>query len=118
MIDALEMARALLQRNALELRQMAMNAAEKPADLGGVREPNTLNEAELAAAASLIELLCERAGVHPPSWTSKAPSLKSPFYVVASAKRMPRLRVLCETQGPETLRKRGFLAPPEFLTFA
>jgi len=33
-------------------------------------------------------------------------------------KRMPRLRRLCEEEGPAPLRERGILAPPEFLTWA
>jgi hypothetical protein len=40
------------------------------------------------------------------------------MFVVKSAETMPRLRHLCETQSPEPLRRRGFLAPPDFLTFA
>jgi hypothetical protein len=31
---------------------------------------------------------------------------------------MPRLRRLCESEGPEPLRRRGLFAPPEFLTHA
>ena len=36
----------------------------------------------------------------------------------AAAETMPRLRRACETEGPEPLRRRRLLAPPEFLTSA
>jgi hypothetical protein len=45
-------------------------------------------------------------------------SLKEPVYLVNAAIKMPRLRILCEEQSPEPLRKRGFLAPPNFLESA
>jgi hypothetical protein len=37
---------------------------------------------------------------------------------VAAAETLPRLRRLCEEEGPEPLRRRGLLAPPDFLTAA
>jgi hypothetical protein len=41
-----------------------------------------------------------------------------PVFLLESATRMKRLRILCETEAPEPLRKRGLFAPPDFLTFA
>ena len=40
------------------------------------------------------------------------------LYLVKAARTMPRLRQLCEQEGPEPLRRRGILAPPELLTVA
>jgi hypothetical protein len=43
---------------------------------------------------------------------------RTPLALAAGVVELPRLRRLCEEEGPEPLRRRGFLAPPEFLTFA
>jgi len=37
---------------------------------------------------------------------------------VRAALTMPRLRRLCEVEGPEPLRRRAVMAPPDFLTIA
>jgi hypothetical protein len=118
MVKILDMARALINGSALELRQLSMDALESPHELALVPMPTNVAATELAAAAGIVELLCDRAGVTTPSWVHSAPTLEVPMFVVKSAARMPRLRTLCETEGPVALRKRGFLAPPEFLTFA
>ncbi|MEE8583936.1 MAG: hypothetical protein V3T83_03695 [Acidobacteriota bacterium] len=44
--------------------------------------------------------------------------VEEPVYLVRAALSMPRLRRLCRQEGPEPLRWRGILAPPEFLTMA
>jgi hypothetical protein len=72
----------------------------------------------LAIAASLAELLAERQNQSPPVWTREIGALKEPFFLLQSAENMKRLRVLCETQAPEPMRKRHLYAPPNFLEFA
>ncbi len=118
MTDPLAIARALLAFDAMALRLLAAEALEDPADLSCVPEPAEATAEELAAAAAVVELLCERAGVPSPEWTERAPSLPQPRFVLSHAARMPRLRALCERESPPALRRHGFLAPPDFLTTA
>jgi hypothetical protein len=40
----------------------------------------------------------------------------NPIYLVRAAETMPRLPHSCETEGPESLRRRRVYAPPEFST--
>ena len=54
----------------------------------------------------------------PPSWTKEIGALQEPFYLLQSAEKMKRLRLLCETQSPEPMRRRHLYAPPNFLEFA
>ena len=57
-------------------------------------------------------------GQQPPPWTNDVAPSRTTIYLVRSAEIMPRLRLLCEQEGPEPLRRRHILAPPEFLTIA
>ena len=72
----------------------------------------------MAAAASLVELLSLRLHQTPPPWAKDVGALPEPIYLLKAAGSMKRLRILCETEAPEPLRKRGFYAPPNFLEFA
>jgi hypothetical protein len=72
----------------------------------------------LALSASLAELLAFRQKQTPPAWTKEVGALQEPFYLLQSAEKMKRLRLLCETQSPEPMRKRHLYAPPNFLEFA
>lgn len=118
MIDILAIATALLNRSALDLRQLVQDALRDSARLTDIAMPATASAVELAAAASMVELLCIRAGVRAPDWAGSIPPLAVPMHVTRGAETMPRLRALCEAESPEPLRKRGFFAPPDFLTFA
>ncbi|MGC1377344.1 MAG: hypothetical protein WA821_14025 [Anaerolineales bacterium] len=80
--------------------------------------PQTSDPLLLAMAASLNELLAERQNQTPAAWTSEVGPLEAPFFLLQSAEKMKRLRVLCETQSPEPMRKRQLYAPPHFLAFA
>jgi hypothetical protein len=69
-------------------------------------------------SAALVELLAERQGQNPPAWTQEIGALSEPFFMLEAASSMKRLRMLCETQSPEPMRKRRLYAPPHFLEFA
>ena len=73
---------------------------------------------EKAVAAGVVELLSGRAGEPPPAWTADVQAAPRTVVLVRAADSMPRLRRVCEEEGPEPLRRRGILAPPDFLTFA
>jgi hypothetical protein len=69
-------------------------------------------------SAALAEFLAQQNNQTPPAWTKEIGALKEPFFLLESAARMKRLRLLCETQSPEPMRKRLHYAPPHFLEFA
>jgi len=71
----------------------------------------------MVVAAALIELLAIRKGEEPPAWAVETGGLEEPFFLLKMAATMKNLRVLCETQAPEPLRKRLLYAPPNYLTF-
>jgi hypothetical protein len=117
-MDVRDLVRALLRFDALMARDWVAEASRRGFRWGEIAAPTDLGTDELALAAGVVELLAERAGEEPPTWTSGIADGDRRVFLVQAAKTMPRLREACETQGPEPLRRRGFLAPPEFLTIA
>jgi hypothetical protein len=96
---------------------MAMALLRENPDLRCIPKPQTDDPRILAAAASLIELLAQRRGQSPPDWTKDIGPLDTPVFLFKWAERMKNTRRLCEEHSPEPLKKRGFLAPPNYLTF-
>lgn len=109
---------ALLSHDGLAARQWVADAQRAGLEWRTVARPSGLDEVGLAVAAGVAEMLAARWGQAAPPWAAAVPALKQPFLLVRAAATMPRLRHLCETEGPEPLRKRRLLAPPEFLTAA
>lgn len=117
-MDLEDLVHALLDFDALSARQWLADAhrsgyiwTETPAPVG-------LDATGLATAAGVAELLAGRAGQKPPGWAASVPPAPERVFLVRAAASMPRLRSLCEQEGPEPLRRRGLLAPPEFLSIA
>jgi crotonobetainyl-CoA:carnitine CoA-transferase CaiB-like acyl-CoA transferase len=117
-MNLVDLVRALLAFDALTAREWVAAAARSGLVWAQLSRPEDLSADELALAAGVVELLAERAHQEPPTWTRAVGSGRRVVYLVRAAATMPRLRMLCETEGPESLRRRGFLAPPEFLTVA
>ena len=113
-----QLARAALDRDHLRLRSLVQDMTRAQTKWSALPRPKTSNPRLLAIAASLAELLATRQNQTPPAWTKEVGPLKNPFYLLQSAEKMKRLRVLCETQSPESMRKRHLYAPPHFLEFA
>jgi len=113
-----QLARAALARDHLKLRSLVQDLIRANKDFSRVPRPSTRDSRLLAITASLVELLALRQQQTPPAWTREVEPLKEPFYMLESAASMKRLRVLCETQSPEPMRKRRLYAPPHFLEFA
>ena len=113
-----ELVHALLAYDTLAARQWVADSVRCQFAWNSVPRPAGLDVSELAVAAAMAELLAERAGQTPPAWVTKVGAAASPIWLVQAARTMPRLRRLCELDGPEPLRRRGILVPPEFLTFA
>ena len=117
-VDLLDLVKALLSYDALSARQWLADAERSGFTWLEVPVPSGLDPTSSALAAGVTELLASRAGQVPPAWTAKVPAAPERVFLVRAAEVMPRLRELCEREGPEPLRRRGLLAPPEFLTFA
>lgn len=117
-MDLKDLVRALLAFDALSARQWLADAQRSGFVWTQVPAPLGLDATGLATAAGVAELLAERAGQPPPSWAAGVPSAPERLFLVRAAASMPRLRSLCEREGPEPLRRRGLLAPPEFLSIA
>jgi hypothetical protein len=118
-MDPLEqLAEAALQRDSLRLRSLVQDMLRANTDWNALPRPQTKDETLLAIAASLAELLATRQNQTPPTWTKEISALKEPFFLLRAAETMKRLRVLCETQAPEPMRRRHLYAPPNFLEFA
>lgn len=79
--------------------------------------PNNEDKKLLVTAAGLLELFATRTKQPAPAWVETIGNTE-PFFLVAAAERMLRLRELCLTQSPPELQKRGLYAPPNFLEFA
>jgi hypothetical protein len=113
-----QLAEAALQRDSFRLRSLVQDMTRAKTDWSALPRPQTNDARLLAIAASLAELLAARQNQMPPSWTKEIGALQEPFFLLRSAETMKRLRVLCETQAPEPMRKRHIYAPPNFLEFA
>ena len=118
MVTLEQLATAALNGESLRLRSLTQDLLREPPRLSDYPQPQTNDPRLLAAVAALVELFALRLAQTPPAWTQDVGALPEPVYLVQAAAQMKRLRVLCETQAPEPLRKRGFYAPPNFLEFA
>ncbi|HRQ25295.1 MAG TPA: hypothetical protein PLF42_17845 [Anaerolineales bacterium] len=112
------LAQAALERDHLKLRSLVQDVVREKVDWNKIPRPSTNDERLLVISAALVELLAQRSNQDPPAWTKEIGALQEPFFLLESATRMKRLRILCETQSPEPMRKRLLYAPPHFLEFA
>ena len=117
-MDLRDLVAALLRHDALGARAWVAESRRQHFEWTSVPRPEGLDVIGLTVAAGIAELLAGRAGQQPPSWTAGIAGLDEPVFLVRAAAVMPRLRRLCELEGPEPLRSRGLMAPPEFLTAA
>jgi hypothetical protein len=117
-VDLRDLVRALVANDTLTARQWVADASRARISWTTIPRPTELDSIGMAVAAGVVETLAERASEPAPPWTSEVPALAEPFLLVRAAAYMPRLRRLCEEEGPEPLRRRRLLAPPEFLTAA
>lgn len=117
-MDLLDLVKALLSYDTLAARQWVADAERSGFSWSSVPAPKGLDPTASALAAGVTELLAARAGQKPPHWTASVPAAPERLFLVRSATLMPRLRKTCELESPEPLRRRGLLAPPDFLTIA
>ncbi len=113
-----QLAQAALERDHLKLRSLVQDVTREKVDWSKTPRPSTKDARLMVFSAALVELLSERNHQVSPASTKEIGALKEPFFLLESAIQMKRLRVLCETQSPEPMRKRLLYAPPHFLEFA
>lgn len=109
---------AILSYDALSARQWIADHRRKRTDWALIPEPLLYDALQMAVAAGVVELLCERDGRNPPQWTASVGRVEREVFFVHSAATMPRLHRLCREEGPSPLRRRYLFAPPEFLKTA
>jgi len=117
-VELNDLVQALLRFDGLSARQWLADAARAGLVWSEVPAPVGLDATERAVAAGVAELLASRSGQSPPGWTAAIPPAPQSLFLVRAAATMPRLRAVCERDGPEPLRRRGLLAPPDFLSIA
>jgi hypothetical protein len=117
-MDLRDLVRALLRFDALAARQWLADAERSGLVWAEIPAPAGLDATGLAVAAGVVELLASRADQAAPAWTAAVPPAPQRLFLVRAALTMPRLRAACEREGPEPLRRRGLLAPPDFLSVA
>lgn len=118
MVRIEQLAEAVLRGDGLTARSLVQDFFHDNPQLAAVPQPKVDDGQLLAASASLLELFANRLGQAAPEWTKNIGPLPEPIFLLKSAATMKRLRILCETESPEPLRKRGFYAPPNYLEFA
>ena len=110
-----ELANAALARDALRLRSLVQDILRSNQPLSSWERPATSHHDTLVVAAALVELMASRRGVIAPAWTNEVGAMDTPFHLLITADRMPRLRAWCEAESPAPLRRRKLFAPPDFL---
>jgi len=106
------LAETALRRDSLHLRSLVHDFVRDHPQLATIPRPRTDNPQILGTAAALLELLAQRTTQPAPAWTREIGAVPEPMFLLEAASRMHRLRVLCEAESPEPLRKRGLYAPP------
>lgn len=109
---------AALAQEALQLRSLIQQFLRNNPRFEALPPFHSKDPVKFALAAAIIELLAEQAKQAPPSWTVEAGALSEPMFLLKSAAKMKRLRQLCVEESPLPLKKRGFYAPPNYLSFA
>jgi hypothetical protein len=117
-MDPRELLRVVLDGDALAARQWVRDAESAEFQWSQVPPFESGDRTELAVYAGLLELLAERHGARPPSWTSQVGPAPRPVLLVKAAEKSNRMRVRLEKESPEPLRRRSVLAPPDYLKTA
>ena len=78
---------------------------------------NTNSHCEIALTAALSDLFARRLNQPKAAWTSEVKPISKTQYLLKGVELMPNLKTLCDKQSPPELKRYGFLAPPDFLTF-
>lgn len=113
-----DLVHALLNGDLLTARQFAADARRDCVQWERLEQPLGLTERELAVAAGIVELLASRSGSMPPPWTANVGAAPEQLILDPGLEQMPRSFARARSSGPESLRKRNLIAPPDFLDVA
>jgi hypothetical protein len=113
-----ELVGAILAGDMLTARQWVADARRQRVNWHTVPCPKELNGREMTVAAGVVELLANRAGEKPPTWTETVGAEREPVVLDPGLDEMPRSFAHAKAAGPEPLRKRNLLALPDFLDVA
>jgi hypothetical protein len=116
-MDLRDLVRSILQGDLLTARQWVADAYRARLHWEHFERPDDMDDRELTVAAGLTELLAQRAGAIPPSWTLSVGALSEPFFLDPGIEKMPRTLARAKSHGPDSLRKRNLFALPDFLDF-
>lgn len=117
-MDIRELVDAIIVGDLLTARQCVADAQRMHVDWNRFEQPLDLTEREMSIAAGLIELFASRAGATPPLWTSRVGGVTEMLILDPGLEQMPRSFARARTAGPEPLRRRNMIAPPDFLDVA
>ncbi len=109
---------AALAQESLQLRSLIQQFSRSNPNFGQLPMVATDDPTKFALAAAIVELLAQQANQEPPLWTMQAQALAEPMFLLKSVAKMKHLRQLCMEESPLPLKKRGFYAPPNYLSFA
>lgn len=110
-----DLVRAIIQGDLLAARQWVADAYRTRLKWEHCERPSDMDDQELAIAAGLAELLAERAGARPPTWTASIGARREALFLDPGIETMPRTLAHARAHAPESLRKRNLFALPEFL---
>lgn len=117
-MDLRELVAALLKGDILAARQFVADAARGNLRWDRMELPAGLSSRERAVAAAIVELLASRAGMSAPAWSQSIGPVRGMLVLDPGLESMPRSFARARIAGPEPLRKRNIVAPPDFLDVA
>lgn len=111
-----DLTRSVLNFDDLAARQWVKDALRSNYEGVDWSEPTSGGEKERVVAAALAELLCNRAHLAVPTWTSGVEPATEDLYLERSANEgNVRLRALLKRDAPEPLKRRNVFAPGSYL---
>jgi hypothetical protein len=109
---------SILAGDLLAARQWVADAKREQLNWGTLPYPIGLAGRQITVAAGIVELFARRAGEVPPAWTEAVGPERELIVLDPGLEQMPRSFARAKASGPEPLRKRNLLAPPDFLDVA
>ena len=118
MVSLEQLAEKALAGEALVLRGLVQDWLRENPRIPDCPRPSSDDAQVLAVSAALVELFADRSGQPAPLWSGDIGPLAEPHYLVRAARRMKRLRRMCEIESPPPLRRRNLFVPAGFLQSA
>lgn len=117
-MDVRELVRSILDGDLLTARQWVSDAQRENLVWSTVSKPSDMSPKELTVAAAIVEMLADRSGDQPPSWTSTIGAATEPLVLDPGLETMPRSLARAKADAPGPLRRRNLVALPDFLDVA